>query len=69
MTEGQEEEGDFLFFRYVIGLESEWGYFVLSELESVRGLLGLPIERDLDFTPRPFSRVIARERRHRGQAG
>lgn len=46
-TEGQAEEDDFRFFGYVIGLEEEWGYFVLSELESARGPLGLPIERDL----------------------
>ena len=45
VTEGQEEDGDFLFFGYVIGLEKEWGYFALSELESVRGPLRLPLER------------------------
>lgn len=56
-TEGQDDEGDFRFFGYVVGLESEWGYFVLSELESVRGPLGLPIERDLYFKPRPFSEI------------
>jgi len=27
----------------------EWGYFSLDELESVRGLMGLGIERDLHF--------------------
>jgi hypothetical protein len=57
VTEGQEDEGDFRFFGYVVGFEGEWGYFVLSELESARGGLGLPIERDLHFTPRPFSEV------------
>ncbi len=57
ITEGQDDEGDFRFFGYVVGLEKEWGYFVLSELESARGPLGLPIERDLYFEPRPFSRV------------
>lgn len=31
------------------GLEAEWGYFLLSGLESARGPLGLPIERDLYF--------------------
>lgn len=50
-TEGQEDDGDFMFFGYVIGLESEAGYFVLSELESIRGALGLPVERDLHFKP------------------
>jgi hypothetical protein len=61
VTEGQEEEGDFLFFGYVVGLESEWGYFLLSELESVRGPLRLPIERDLYFEPGLFSRVVRRK--------
>jgi hypothetical protein len=35
----------------VTGLESEWGYFSLAELTAARGRLGLPIERDLHFTP------------------
>jgi Protein of unknown function (DUF2958) len=53
VTEGEIEEDDFRFFGYVRGLEEEWGYSVLSELESVRGPLGLAIERDLHFTPGP----------------
>src|SRR6185369_10300657 len=40
---------DFLFFGLVAGLEVELGYFSLSELESVRGPLGLLIERDLHY--------------------
>jgi len=62
-TEGAEQEDDFLFFGYVIGLESEWGYFVLSELQSAKGPLGLPIERELYFEPKPISVVLASERR------
>jgi hypothetical protein len=42
---------DFLFFGLVIGLEIELGYFSLSELSSVRGGLGLPVERDTHFQP------------------
>src|SRR5579859_8135459 len=57
VTEGSEQEGDFIFFGYVIGFEKEWGYFSLSELESARGPLGLPIERDLHFTAKPFSEI------------
>ena len=66
-SEGSEQEGDFLFFGYVIGHEEEWGYFLLSELESVRGPDGLTIERDLHFNPEPFSKIIARFRKERGQ--
>lgn len=44
-----------LAFGFVIGHEQEFGYFDLSELESVRGPLGLRIERDLYFEPKPIS--------------
>ena len=54
-TEGEPEGDDFLFFGYVIGHESEWGHFSMSELESFLGALGLPVERDRFFTPRPAS--------------
>jgi hypothetical protein len=47
-----EFDGDDLFFGLVSGFEVELGYFSLSELENVRGLLGLPIERDLYYTPK-----------------
>jgi len=49
VTEGSPQEEDFLFFGFVVGLESEFGYFLLSELESVRSQLGLEVERDLAF--------------------
>src|SRR5436309_2275952 len=58
VTEGEQDETDFRFFGFVIGQEREWGYFLLSELESARGPLGLPIERDLYFQPAPFSKVV-----------
>jgi len=44
-------------YGYVQGLDSELGYFQLSELESVCGPLGLAIERDLSFTPTPFATI------------
>jgi hypothetical protein len=51
-----EFDGEDLFFGLVQGLEEELGYFSLSELESVR-VLGLPVERDLYFTPKPLSEL------------
>ena len=48
---------DFAFFGLVAGLEVELGYFALSELQSIRGRLGLPVERDLHFSPVPLSEV------------
>ena len=44
-------------FGYVIGLESELGYFNLSEIEEVRGSLGLAVEVDTSFTPTLFSKI------------
>jgi len=49
------DAADVLFFGYVEGLENELGYFSLNELKSVRGPIGLKIERDLYFTPAPLS--------------
>jgi hypothetical protein len=42
------------FFGLVKGLDTELGYFRLEELEQVRGKLGLPVERDRRFLPRPL---------------
>jgi hypothetical protein len=46
-----EFDGNDLFFGMVKGLDTELGYFSLTELESVRGSLGLPVERDQYFDP------------------
>jgi len=46
-----------IFFGYVVGFEKEWGYFSLDELESVRGPLGLKIERDLHFGTPKFGEI------------
>ncbi len=46
-----EYDGEDTFFGLVSGLEVELGYFSVTELESVRGPLGLPIERDLYYQP------------------
>src|ERR1044072_6776356 len=31
ITEGEDQEGDFLLFGYVVGFEREWGYSSLNE--------------------------------------
>ena len=50
VAEGEEQEdGDWMFFGLVEGFEKEWGYFSLSELESVDVGFGLGIERDICF--------------------
>jgi len=58
VTEGSEQEGDFLFFGFVVGLESEFGYFLLSELETVRSPLNLAVERDLSFREGKLTDVV-----------
>ena len=44
-----EFDGEDTFFGLVDGFELEWGSFSLTELQSVKGPLGLGIERDLYF--------------------
>jgi hypothetical protein len=58
VTEGSPQGEDFLFFGFVVGLESEFGYFLLSELEGVRTRLGLAVERDLYFREGRLSEVV-----------
>ena len=52
-----EFDGEDIFFGLVEGHEKELGYFSLKELESVRGSLGLPIERDLYFKPKTLEEI------------
>ncbi|MCL5952177.1 MAG: DUF2958 domain-containing protein [Chloroflexi bacterium] len=54
---GTEFDGEDTFFGAVSGAEFEIGYFSLSELESLRGPLGLSVERDLYFKPTPLSQI------------
>ena len=53
-----EFDGEDLFFGLVDGLEIELGYFSLSEMQSVCGPLGLPIERDLHFNPKTLKALM-----------
>jgi hypothetical protein len=52
-----EYDGRDTCFGLVDGQCREFGYFSLSELESVRGPMGLPIERDLHFKPTKLSEI------------
>jgi len=60
-----EFDGDDTLYGLVDGFELEYGYFSLSELEGVRGPLGLPIERDLSFTPLPLPDLYDELKRQR----
>ena len=52
-----EFDGEDTFFGLVHGHCKELGYFSLSELESVRGPMGLPIERDLYWRPKTLEEI------------
>jgi len=65
VTEGEQEDGDFVFFGFVVGFEEEWGYFTLNELQNINIQL-LKVERDLHFKPGKFFDVIAKFREKRG---
>jgi hypothetical protein len=53
-----EFDGQDVFFGLVAGFEVELGSFSLSELQDVRGLFGLPIERDRYFEPTTLKELM-----------
>jgi len=50
-------DGQDTFFGLAEGQEKALGYFSLSELESVRGPMGLAVERDLHFQPQTLEEI------------
>jgi hypothetical protein len=60
-----EFDGEDLFFGLVSGFEVELGYFSLSELQSVKGSLGLPIERDLYYEPKTLAELMKKHEQDR----
>ena len=52
-----EFDGRDLCFGLVDGHEKELGYCSLSELQKVKGPMGLPIERDLHWRPTPLNEI------------
>jgi len=62
-----EFDGDDIFFGLVNGMELEFGYFSLKELQSVKGSMGLPIERDLYFEPKSLRELRDQHRKDRGE--
>lgn len=51
ITEGEKQEnGNWLMFGYCHIFEWEWGYVMLSELESIQLPFGLGIEREMYVT-------------------
>lgn len=52
----------------VFGSTVEYGSFSLSELEEVRGPMGLPIERDRYFKPTTLREIKREHQQHEGEA-
>jgi hypothetical protein len=57
-----EFDGSDLLYGLVIGLEVEFGYTSLKELKSIRGPLGLQIERDLFFEPKSLRELFEKHK-------
>ena len=68
ISEADPEDEDLFFGLCDLGLGSpELGYVRLSEIKSVRGRLGLPVERDLYFKPSMTLEEYAAESRRTGR--
>lgn len=62
ITEAERQEnGDWLMYGCCNLFEWEWGYVLLSDLESIRGPFGLGIERDLYLRKNAKVRDYVRE--------
>lgn len=59
ITEGtKQKNGDWMLFAKVVSHicpDGELGYVLLSELETIKGSMGLPVERDLYWNEKPIS--------------
>lgn len=58
VTEGSPQGDDYLFFGLFVGPECEFGYILLSELESATTDLGFTVERDLTFPEGRLTDVV-----------
>lgn len=58
VLEGEPEDGDFMFFGFVTGIADEFGHFLLSELQSIRGANGQTVERELTFPEGKLTDVV-----------
>lgn len=53
-----EFDGEDIFYALVAGLALEFGTFRLSELQTIRGALGLLVERDKFVKPKPLQEIF-----------
>ncbi len=62
-----EFDGVGLCFGLAVIQEPEFGYFSLRELQQVKGMFGLAVERDLSFEPMPLSELLCQHARWYGR--
>jgi len=68
LTEMDSDDHDHVFGLCDLGLGyPELGWVSLAEIATARGRLGLPVERDLHFTPQKRLSIYAREARLAGR--
>ena len=61
ITEGElQEDGDWMLYGYCKITDAEWGYVMLSELQNVKPLMGLGLERDMWIGDSPTVRDLSR---------
>ncbi len=58
VLEADKVDDDYEFYGIIDGQEREYGYFTLSQLESVRSQWGLRVERDRSFKPTVVKNLI-----------
>lgn len=51
VLEAEKVDDDYEFYGIIAGQYTEYGYFTLSQLESVTGQWGMRVERDRGFNP------------------
>lgn len=62
ITEGEkQDDGDWLLYGYCHIVKWEWGYVMLSELESVKLPFGLSIEREIYVTDKKVKDYLPEE--------
>lgn len=64
-----EFDGEDIFFGLVSGFDIEYGNFSLKELQDAIDLLGLQIERDVHFEPKPLKELEEWHRKQREENG
>ena len=58
VVEGEERDGDFVFYGLIDFKFQEWGYFKLSDLSEIELPYRMKIERDKSFKPEKVEKYL-----------